>query len=94
LHRSFYLRTKDGRWLCEALDASTFLKAENRRITHIVVLPEYMKEQQDKVWEILRVLHIAPHKYHNIFYDKTLPAEHIRHAIERAFYMVWSAMER
>jgi hypothetical protein len=94
LHRSFHLRTKRGRWLCEALDASSFLEPHNRHITHIVVLPEYMKEQQDKVWEILRVLGIAPSKYHNIFYDKSLPAAHIQQAIERAFYVVWSAMER
>jgi hypothetical protein len=69
LHSSFTLRTKQGRWLCEALDAATFLKPVNVETTHIVVLPDYMKVQQDKVWELLRVLGIAPANYHNIFFD-------------------------
>lgn len=69
LYHRVYLRNSKGKWLCEALDAATFLKAENLDILHIVALPDYMKSQQDKVWEILRVPGIASHNYHNIFYD-------------------------
>ncbi|MDP2586223.1 MAG: hypothetical protein Q8P32_00410 [Candidatus Komeilibacteria bacterium] len=64
------LRTAGGRWLCEALDASSYLKPENMAITHLVVLPESFKDQQDKVWEMLRVLGIEPSHYHNIFYNE------------------------
>lgn len=86
LHHRFHLRTKHGRWLCEALDASAFLHPANRDLTHIVVLPDYMKIQQDKVWEILRVLGIEPSRYHNIFYDKTRPAGNIVTTIQKAFH--------
>ncbi len=82
------LRTKNGRWLCEALDAASFLKEENREITHLVVLPIHFREQQDKVWEILRVLGIQPTNYHNIFFDdkKSTPdgvVSAVRQAIDR-----------
>lgn len=63
------LRTKSGRWLCEALDASSFIKPENLEITHLVILPKEFEEQQNKVWEILKTLGIQPNHYHNIFYD-------------------------
>ena len=69
-YRKIQLRTKAGRWLCEALDASSYIKPENLEITHLVVLPNHFKEQQDKVWEILRVLGIKPTNYHNIFFDE------------------------
>jgi hypothetical protein len=69
LYHRVHLRNSKGKWLCEALDAATFLKAENFNILHIVALPDYMKSQQDKVWEILRVIGISPYRYHNIFYD-------------------------
>jgi hypothetical protein len=69
LHQSFTLRTKQGRWLCEALDAASFIRPRNLSIVHIVVLPSYMRPQQDRVWEILRVLNIFPSRYHNVFYD-------------------------
>lgn len=69
-YRRIQLRTKAGRWLCEALDASSYIKPENLEITHLVVLPNHFKEQQDKVWEILRVLGIMPTNYHNIFFDE------------------------
>lgn len=85
LHRRFHLRTKDGRWLCEALDAAAFLKPENLQITHIVVLPNYMKSQQDKLWEILRVLGIQPTRYHNIFYDPAASPKQIVHGVTNAF---------
>lgn len=85
LHRQFKLRAKNGRWLCEALDATTYLKAENLHITHIVVLPDYMKIQQDRVWEMLRVLGMQPTKYHNIFYDPEADADQIVRVVATAF---------
>lgn len=69
-YQEIILRTKNGRWLCEALDASSYIKEENLEITHLVVLPNHFKKQQDKVWEMLRVLGIEPTNYHNIFYDE------------------------
>ncbi len=63
------LRTKSGRWLCTALDAAAYVKHENLFIQHLIVLPDEYKEQQDKVWEILRVLGIKPTNYHNIYYN-------------------------
>lgn len=75
LYDQITLRTKRGKWLCAALDAAGFLDEQNRRITHLVALPSYMKEQQDKVWEILRVLGISSDKYHNIFYEPQLQPE-------------------
>jgi hypothetical protein len=77
LYRAITLRTKKSKWLCEALDAATFLKKENLNIIHIVALPNYMKSQQDKVWEILRVIGIQPQFYHNIFYDCNVDPETI-----------------
>lgn len=65
----FHLRTKNGKWLCHALDAAAFITQSNMYITHIIVLPSYMKAQQDKVWEILRVLGFDAMRYHNIFYN-------------------------
>ena len=67
--REIELRTDHGHWMCEALDASTYLKPENQEIAHLVILPDHFKKQQDKVWEILRVLGIQPENYHNIFFD-------------------------
>ncbi len=82
------LRTKSGRWLCEALDASSYIKPENLEITHLVVLPNSFREQQDKVWEILKTLGIKPTNYHNIFFDDSLDpaavAEVIRENIKTA----------
>ncbi len=75
IFREIALRTKNGRWLCEALDASAFLSPENLDITHVVVLPEQFRDQQDKVWEMLRVLGIKPENYHNIFYDENINPE-------------------
>jgi len=88
LYREIRLRTKSGRWLCEALDAASFLNPINRDILHLVVLPHYMKAQQDKVWEILRVLGITPDGYHNIFYNPAIPAEDIADTIAMAFRRV------
>lgn len=82
------LRTKQGRWLCEALDTASYLNPENLKITHLVILPNEFREQQNKVWEILRALDIKPTNYHNIFFDKTLPPEtvarNIREVIQKA----------
>jgi len=86
-YKEIDLRRSDGGWLCEALDASAFLKPENLEITHLVILPNYFKKQQDSVWEILRVLGIKPTNYHNIFYDENVAPEKvtavIREQIER-----------
>jgi hypothetical protein len=85
LYRKFHLRSKNGKWLCPVLDAAGFLSEENRSICHIVVLPEYMKSQQDKVWELLRTFKMSPLQYHNIFYDpKQTPAQ-VTNTIERQF---------
>jgi hypothetical protein len=66
------LRTKSGRWLCPALDASSFLDPENfKDIVHLVILPaQQFETQQDQVWEILRALDLQPENYHNIFFDE------------------------
>jgi hypothetical protein len=85
LYHRICLRTRKGRWLCVTLDTSTYLKKENLDITHIVVLPEYMKTQQDKAWEILRVLGVEPIGYHNIFYNPTLLPRHVARVVEREF---------
>jgi len=65
----FPLRTKGGHWMCEALDASSFLDEKNREITHLVVLPERFKIQQDRVFNVLNTLGIQPENYHNIFFN-------------------------
>jgi hypothetical protein len=85
LHRRFCLRTVQGRWLCEALDAAGFLSPDNKNITHLIVLPDYMKAQQDRVWEILRVLGHTPSRHHNLFFDSSQPAEDIVNNVARAF---------
>lgn len=77
------LRTKNGRWLCEALDASSYLKKENLDKSHLVILPNHFEKQQDKVWEILRVLGIKPEHYHNIFYDENVAPEVITETIKK-----------
>jgi hypothetical protein len=66
LHQSFRLRTAQGRWLCEALDASAFL-------------------EPDRVWEMLRLLNIVPHRYHNIFYEPDRSPTDTARSIEAAF---------
>lgn len=76
------LRTTNGRWLCEALDASSYIKPENLDITHLVVLPEAFKEQQNKVWEVLRVLGIDNNHYHNIFFDDKQDPEKVAKVIK------------
>jgi len=63
------LRNTTGKWMCPALDASSFLKPENLTKLHLVILPKHFKDQQDQVWEILRVLGIKPENYHNIYFD-------------------------
>lgn len=85
LCQTFTLRTKQGRWLCEALDAASFLKPQNTTITHIVVLPDYMRVQQDRVWEILRLIGFLPERYHNIFYDSTYDTLKITESVRTIF---------
>lgn len=81
-YKEIELRRSDGGWLCEALDASAFLKPENLAITHLVILPNHFKRQQDGVWEILRVLGIKPTNYHNIFYDENVAPEKVTAVIK------------
>ena len=75
------LRTKNGRWLCPALDASAFISPENTEITHLVILKNEFRKQQDQVWEILHSLGIEPTNYHNIFYDEKQSPEKVVQAI-------------
>jgi hypothetical protein len=84
-YRKINLKTKNGRWLCEALDASSYIKPENLDITHIVVLPNSFKEQQDKVWEMLKCLGIEPLNYHNIFYDESKDPEEVERIVKEEF---------
>jgi len=85
LYRYFYLRTRQGRWLCEALDAAAFLSEQNLSIVRIVALPDYMRPQQDKVWEILRVLGMQPSRYHNIFFDPLSDPYAVAVGVSKAF---------
>lgn len=83
--RKITLRKKDGSWTCQALDASSYLKEENRNTTHLVVLPNSFKTQQDQVWEILKALGIAkPDTYHNIFFDKNADPENVTRVIQES----------
>jgi hypothetical protein len=91
LYDRITLRTKRGKWLCAALDAAGFLDEQNRRIVHLVALPHYMKEQQDKVWEILRVLGISSERYHNVFYDASARPEMVVRTVEAFFEIPTSA---
>jgi len=79
------LRTPNGRWRCEALDASSYIKPENLNINHLVILENHFEKQQDRVWEILRTLGIKPLNYHNIFFDKNSPPELVVKTIEEEF---------
>lgn len=87
LYQRFCLRTAGGRWLCEALDAAGFLRTGtiDNTVTHLVVLPEYMKAQQDRVWELVRPLGLRPQRYHNIFFDPTQSTQVIVESIARMF---------
>lgn len=71
-YKEITLRSKSGRWMCEALDASSYVKPENKDMAHLVILPAAFRVQQDKVWEVLRVLGILPTNYHNIFYEPSV----------------------
>lgn len=79
------LKKRSGEWTCEALDAASFLKPENLEITHLIVLPEYFKNQQDRVWEILRVLGIKHDHYHNIFLQAGIDPETAAATIRQEF---------
>lgn len=81
------LRTKNGRWLCPALDASSFLDPENfKNIVHLVILPaQQFQQQQDQVWEILRALDLRPEHYHNIFFDENGDPDEISEQIRTLF---------
>lgn len=82
-HQTILLRNPEGKWMCEALDASSFINPVNTSRTHLVILPKGFSEQQDKVWEMLRMINIPPDNYHNIFYDESSSPEIIRATIER-----------
>ncbi|MFA6553122.1 MAG: hypothetical protein WCT27_01730 [Patescibacteria group bacterium] len=85
----FTLRSKEGRWMCEALDASAFLDPENRKITHLVILPEHFKSQQDRVWTMLNSMGFQAENYHNIYFggksDPDWVVNKIAEKIEQAF---------
>lgn len=81
------LRTAEGQWERWALDASTFLAPINNDIVHLVILPyNYFINEQDRVWEILRILGIESENYHNIFYDENLEPEKIVETIRREIH--------
>lgn len=80
-YREILLRTENNHWVCEALDASSFLDKKNLKITHLVILPNSFIEQQDKVWEMLRILGIDSSNYHNIFYEENLPPEQVTRVV-------------
>ncbi len=82
------LKTVNGKWLCHTLDAASYLKEENKDITHIVVLENGYKEQQDKVWEMLHLLGIPVTNYHNIFYDGNEDPQKIADTIKKEFEIV------
>ena len=75
--RRFKLRSKNGHYLCPALDSAGFLGKENfDEVVHLIILPsQQFSSQQDKVWEILKVLDLQPENYHNIFYDENADPE-------------------
>jgi|Napbiome12C3dose_1001474.scaffolds.fasta_scaffold00001_43 hypothetical protein len=77
LYQTILLRDSQGKWMCEALDATSFLDPANVSKTHLVILPQSFSEQQDKVWEMLRVMNISPKNYHNIFFDESLSPEDV-----------------
>lgn len=81
-YQKILLRDSQGKWTCEALDASSFLNPVNTNRTHLVILPQSFLEQQDKVWEMLRLINISPENYHNIFYDENLSPEEVKSRIE------------
>lgn len=76
-YREIMLQTQNGSWTGGALNAGTYLNPENLKIIHLVVWPNQLKKQQDKTWEILRVLGIESANYHDIFFDETVSAEKI-----------------
>jgi len=84
-YKKIRLRTSKWRWLCEALDASSYLDPINLEKTHLVILPSYFEAQQDKVWEMLRCLWIEPTNYHNIFYDWDADTEKVVESIRGEF---------
>jgi len=76
------LRNKSGDWRCEALDASSYIKPENKDITHLVVLSENFRDQQDNVWAVLKSLGIEPTNYHNIYFPEDSDPREVAQAIE------------
>jgi len=80
-YKEIILQTSDGKWTSEGLNASTYLKPENLEITHLVVFPNSLKKEQDKTWEILRILGIEPTNYHDIFFDENVLPEKIAETI-------------
>lgn len=66
----------NGRPLCQALDAATYLGSdgmtnENSQLIHAVFVDKRHDEQQDRVFTLLSALKIVrPETYHNIITDK------------------------
>jgi len=90
---SFLLKTSGGRWLCEALDASAFLDPHNLETTHLVILPEYFKQQQDRVWVILRSLGFQSKNYHNIYYQADANPEEVANKIADEIISKWMQID-
>lgn len=60
----------NGRPLCQALDASSFLDPINKQYVHVVILDQKFAAEQDKTYALLRALNIVRQdRYHNIFFD-------------------------
>lgn len=79
------LRNAAGHWRCAALDASSYLDPKNLDTTHLVILPNSFKKQQDETWELLKSLGIQPKNYHNIFFDAKLSPEAVAEVIADKF---------
>ncbi len=85
LFQEIVLRNEGGKWMCPALDAASFIHPRNKEIMHLVVLPDVMKDQQDQVWEMLRLMDIEPQNYHNIYYDSTATPDTVKKDLTELF---------
>ncbi|WP_157110249.1 ElyC/SanA/YdcF family protein, partial [Nocardia anaemiae] len=71
-HYQFDLRTRDGKWECEALDfakAITVLEAVGPDSVMVVPMGTVMARQQDKLWELLRAYGMHPQNLHVYLFD-------------------------
>jgi hypothetical protein len=70
LRKTGVLLSTNGRATCQALDASTFLKTQNKNFLHFIMLGDHFSSQQDKVYTLLRALDITnAQKYHNTYFN-------------------------